>query len=162
MSSIIETLTEINLNDLVVAFGWQDHPLLSRTLRRLFVRPARTLAYQVADFDAMLAERGLVEAARATVRRYVRDLRVFGAERIPPSGFLALSNHPGLTDALALFTALNRPDLHIIALGRPFLDALTNMSKQLFYLRDESASRLAFVRQVAAHLRNGGAVLTFP
>jgi hypothetical protein len=57
---------------------------------------------------------------------------------------------------------LNRPDLHVIALGRPFLDAMPNMSKQLLYLRDESVSRIAFVRQVSAHLRNGGTALTFP
>src|SRR6185503_18261892 len=109
-----------------------------------------------------LGARGLVEASRLTIRHYVRHLRVFGLDRVPASGFLALSNHPGMADTLSLFSALNRPDLHIIALGRPFLDAMPNLSKQLFYLRDESASRIAFVRQVSTHLRNGGAALTFP
>ena len=160
--SQLDALTRINLDDLVTSVGWQNRPLLARLLRRLFVRPGQTFAHQMSDFDVAIAVHGLVEASRLTIKHYVRDLRVFGLDRVPASGFLALSNHPGMTDTLSLFTALNRPDLHVIALGRPFLDAMPNMSKQLFYLRDESASRIAFVRQVSAHLRNGGAALTFP
>lgn len=162
MSSVVENLTQINLNDLVAAFGWQHRPMLADHLRRLFIKPGQIFAHQMSDFDSALGTRGFVEASRSTIKHYVRDLRVFGADRIPASGFLALSNHPGMADTLSLFTALNRPDLHILALGRPFLDAMPNLSKQLFYLRDESASRIAFVRQVSAHLRNGGAALTFP
>ena len=160
--SNVETLTQINLNDLVSAFGWQNRPLLASHLRRLFIKPGQIFAHQMSDFDSAIGTRGLVDASRLTIQHYVRDLRVFGVDRIPASSFLALSNHPGMADTLSLFTALNRPDLRVIALGRPFLDAMPNMSKQLFYLRDESASRIAFVRQVSAHLRNGGAALTFP
>jgi putative hemolysin len=81
---------------------------------------------------------------------------------MPDSAFLALSNHPGITDTLALFCALNRADLKIVALDRPFLMALPNMSKQLFFVKDDPAARMTLVRQVSGHLRNGGAVLTFP
>jgi hypothetical protein len=162
MNSVVDTLTQINLNDLVSAFGWQHQPRLAQHLRRLFVKPGQVFAHQMSDFDSAIGLHGLVEASRSTIRYYVRDLRVFGRDRIPQAGFLALSNHPGMADTLSLFTALNRPDLHVIALGRPFLDAMPNMSKQLFYLRDESASRVSFARQVSAHLRNGGAALTFP
>jgi len=162
MPSIVDALTQIHLDDLVNTFGWQNRPALARLLRRLFIQPARTFAHQMAGFDSTLGTHGLVEASRSTIRYYVQDLRVFGADQIPASSFLALSNHPGMADTLSLFAALNRPDLHVIALGRPFLDTMTNMSRQLFYLRDETASRMAFVRQVSAHLRNGGAVLTFP
>ena len=162
MSSVVDTLTQINLNDLVSAFGWQNQPLLASPLRRLFIKPGRLFAHQMSDFDSALGAHGLVDASRLTIKHYVRDLRVFGLDCVPASGFLALSNHPGMADTLSLFSALNRTDLHILALGRPFLDAMPNLSKQLFYLRDESASRLAFVRQVSTHLRNGGAALTFP
>jgi len=162
MPSVVDTLTQINLNDLVSAFGWQNQPLLASPLRRLFIKPGRLFAHQMSDFDSALGAHGLVDASRLTIKHYVRDLRVFGLDRVPASGFLALSNHPGMADTLSLFSALNRPDLHILALGRPFLDAMPNLSKQLFYLRDESASRVAFVRQVSNHLRKGGAALTFP
>ncbi len=162
MESQLDILTQINLDDLVTAFGWTDRPLLARTLRGLFLRPARDFAADLADFDSSVGTRGLPEASRLLLRRYVSSLRVFGAELLPASAFLTLSNHPGMTDTLALFAALDRPDLKIIALDRPFLNALPNTEKQLFYVKDDSAARMTLVRQVASHLRAGGAALTFP
>ena len=67
-----------------------------------------------------------------------------------------------MTDTLCLFAAINRPDLRIIALDRPFLHSLPNVSRQLFFISDDSKERLSAVRKAAAHLRAGGAVLTFP
>ncbi|MBI1793801.1 MAG: hypothetical protein HYR70_06380 [Chloroflexi bacterium] len=162
MSSPIDALTQINLDDLVSAFGFQNRPALARAARRLFHAPARKFAQQILDFDSAIGVNGLVEAARRTERLYVRGVRVFGADRIPASAFLALSNHPGLTDTLALFGALGRADLKIIALNRPFLVSLPNISERLFYVTDNSSARVALVRQVGTHLRNGGAALTFP
>lgn len=162
MSGSLEILTQINLDDLVTSFGWQNQPLLARLLRRTFLKPARTFANQMADFDLPVATHGLAEASRLTLRHYVRDIRIFGADRIPAGAFLALSNHPGMSDTLSLFVALRRPDLKIIAFNRPFLNALPNVSKQLFYLTDDLASRITLIRQMSTHLRNGGAALTFP
>ena len=160
--SNVDALTQINLDDLVSSFGWQNQPLLARLLRRTFRKPARTFANQMADFDSPVGTQGLAKAARLTLRHYIRDIRIFGAERIPAGPFLALSNHPGMSDTLALFVALNRPDLKIIAFKRPFLNALPNVSKQLFYLTDDPKSRITLIRQVTTHLRNGGTALTFP
>ena len=162
MPSNVETLTQINLDDLVSSFGWQDRPLLARLLRRTFISPPQTFAYQMVEFDSAIPTHGLVEASRRAIRYYVDDIRLFGRDRIPASGFLALSNHPGMTDTLSLFIALDRCDLKIIALARPFLNALPNMSKQLAYVSDDSASRIRLIRQLSTHLRNGGAALTFP
>jgi hypothetical protein len=161
-SSNIDTLTKINLEDLISSFGWQDRPLLARLLRYTFIYPPLTFAHQMAEFDSAIATHGLVEASRSAIRHYTDKLRIFGRDRIPNSSFLALSNHPGLTDTLSLFVALNRPDLKIIALDRPFLNALPNMSKQLAYVTDDPGLRFRLIRQLSAHLRSGGAALTFP
>ena len=157
-----DLLTSINLDDLVSSFGWQDYPLAARLLRNLFLKPARTFAEFMVEFDNAVAERGLVDASRLTQNHFVQDVRVFGLDLIPDSAFLALSNHPGMSDTLSAFCALNRTDLKIIALDRPFLNALPNTSKQLFYVKDDPASRMSLVRQVTSHLRAGGAALTFP
>jgi 1-acyl-sn-glycerol-3-phosphate acyltransferase len=157
----LESLTQINLDDLVASFGWQAQPILARALRKAFDRPSRKFAAQMLEFDTAVGERGLVEASRLSLGHYVKDVRVF-SDPLPAGPFLALSNHPGMTDTLALFSALERPDLKIIALDRPFLKALPNTSNQLFYLRDDAAARISLVRQVTAHLRAGGAALTFP
>jgi hypothetical protein len=157
-----ETLTQINLEDLITSFGWQNRPFLAGLLRRALTTPPRTFAHQMVNFDSAISTHGLVEAARGAITHYVDDIQVFDRDRIPASGFLTLSNHPGMTDTLSLFLALNRPDLKIIALDRPFLNALPNMSKQIAYVNDDSGSRIRMIRQLSVHLRNGGAALTFP
>jgi len=160
--SNVETLTQINLDDLISSFGWQNHPFLARLLRRTFISTPQKFAHQMVEFDSAIRAHGLVEASRLTMQNYVDDLRIFGRDRIPDSAFLALSNHPGMTDTLSLFVSLDRPDLKIIALDRPFLNALPNMSRQLAYVTEDSGARFTLIRQISAHLRNGGAALTFP
>jgi hypothetical protein len=162
MTSNLDLLTSINLDDLVSSFGWQQRPLLARLLRKLFLKPARTLAKYVAEFDNAVEEQGLVDASRQIAKHFVKDIRVFGLDLIPDSAFLALSNHPGMTDTVSIFCALNIPQLKIIALDRPFLIALPNMSKQLFFVKDDPTSRMALIRQVSGYLRSGGSALTFP
>lgn len=164
MTSNFETLTEINLDDLVASFGWQDYPLLAQILRNLFSNPARQFAEQMLDFDNKVGELGLAEASRRVLQtRYVRDVRVHGIENIPATGpALFLSNHPGVADTISLFAAIRRADLKIIAIHRPFLVALKNATELLFFIDDDPSKRMNAVRQVAAHLKNGGAALTFP
>ena len=162
MPANVDTLTQINLDDLISSFGWENHPLLARLLRHTFVSPPQAFAHQMVDFDSAIPTHGLVEASRCAIRDFVDDLRVFNRECIPDGAFLALSNHPGMTDTLSLFIALNRDDLKIIALDRPFLNALPNMSRQLAYVSDDSGSRIRLIRDLTTHLRSGGAALTFP
>jgi hypothetical protein len=162
MTTNLELLTQINLDDLVSSFGWQNRSVPARLLRSIFFKPAQTFAKIMVDFDSAVEQRGLVEASRLILGHFVQDVRVFGLDLIPDSAFLALSNHPGMTDTVSIFSALNRPDLKIIALDRPFLLALPNTSKHLLYVREDSSSRMTLVRQVTSHLRSGGAALTFP
>ncbi|MGE5249957.1 MAG: 1-acyl-sn-glycerol-3-phosphate acyltransferase [Bacteroidota bacterium] len=158
----LDTFTAINLEDLFASFGWTVRSHYARLLRGLFLQPARTFARHMVAFDDAIGGRGLAEASRLLQRNYVKDVRVYGLDRLPAGPILALSNHPGMTDTVSLFLALNRPDLKIIALKRPFLEALTNMSRQLFFVLEEPAARMSLVRRVSAHLRGGGAILTFP
>lgn len=158
----LETLTNINLDDLVESFGWKNHPFLAKLLKIIFRKPAETFAKHVIEYDDTVGSQGIVAGGWNLTKRYVKDLRVVHPERIPNSAFLALSNHPGMTDTVTLFAALNRNDLRIIALDRPFLNELPHTTKRLFYVYDDSAKRMALVRQVSQHLKSGGAALTFP
>jgi hypothetical protein len=159
----IDILTEINLDDLVSSFGWQASPFLAGLLRRVFYAPARKFAAQMVDFDRMTGQTTLSEAANRTIRDFAASLQAYGLENIPASGpLLVLSNHPGMVDTLALFAAIQRPDLRILALNRPFLQSMPNITKKLFYLSDNAAERMGAVKKAASHLRNGGALLTFP
>lgn len=164
MPSQLDTLTQINLDDLVSSFGWERKPLLAAILRKLFIAPARKFAGQIMEFDINVGQFGLAESSRRIMQKhYVRDVKVHGNENVPKSGpALFLSNHPGMADTVSVFAAINRPDLNIIALHRPFLVSLVNLTRNLFYISDDAAERIRAVRQVSTHLRNGGAALTFP
>ncbi len=164
MPSQHDTLTQINLDDLVSSFGWEKSPFLAGIVHRAFVSPARKFADQMVNFDKRVGQMGLVEASRAIMQNlYVQDVRVHGCEHIPPNGpVLFLSNHPGMADTISLFAAINRTELKIIALHRPFLESLTNTTSQLFFIDDDPAKRMNAVRQVSSHLRSGGSALTFP
>jgi hypothetical protein len=158
----LDALTQINLDDLVSAFGLRDYSAGARMLRRLFYSPARRFATHMAEFDREIGDCGLPEAARSVQRRYVKDVRVHNRERIPTGPILVVSNHPGMTDTTSIFAALGRADLKTVALPRPFLAALPNMSRQLLFVMDDGTSRMSLVREASRHLRECGAVLTFP
>jgi hypothetical protein len=164
MPSQLDPLTRINLDDLVSSFGWEKRPIPAAILRWVFDGPARKFAEQMVNFDQAVAESNLAETSRIIMRsHYVKDVRVHGRERVPASGpALFLSNHPGIADTISLFAAINRADLKIIAVHRPFLAALENTAKSLFFIDDDPAKRMSAVRQVSSHLKNGGAALTFP
>lgn len=160
----VTTLTQINLDDLVSSFGWQRRPLLAAILRGLFVKPAQKFAKQMVEYDDLVGQVGLHEASCQILQtRYISGLHVHGQEHVPTSGpALLLSNHPGMADTISLFTAIDRPDLRIIATHRPFLASLVNVTRQLSYISDDASERMRAVRQISSHLRAGGAALTFP
>lgn len=164
MSSQVDTLTRINLDDLVSSFGWQNKPLPAALLRGLFIGPARKFARQIVEYDNLVGQVGLNEASCQFLQtHYIHDLRVHGKEHVPASGpILVLSNHPGMTDTVSLFAAIDRADLRIIAMHRPFLASLFNITRRLSYISDEPSERMRAVRQISSHLRAGGAALTFP
>jgi hypothetical protein len=163
MPDSISRLTDINLDDLVNSIGWQDSPRIAKLLRTLSRPAARKFARQMQEFDSQTGETNLAIASKIMLEKFVKDVLIVGLDHIPSQGpMLALSNHPGMTDTLCLFAALNRADLRSIALDRPFLQSLPNVSRQLFFISDEPAERLSAVRKTAAHLRGGGALLTFP
>ncbi len=156
-------LTEINLDDLVSSFGWQDHRMAAFLLRLFFTGAARKFAMQMLEFDDLVSRYELPGGSKMALDRFASNLELSGTENIPKDGpVLFLSNHPGMVDTLALFSAINRNDLQIIALNRPFLVSLPEVARHLFFLSDDSVQRMKAVKQAAAHLRNGGAVLTFP
>ena len=163
MEESLATLTQINLDDLVSSFGWQNSPRLASALRGIFHAPAHKFARQILTFDADVARRGLALAAQSLFNQYAQTLQIFGEKNIPSTGpALFLSNHPGMVDTLALFIAIQRVDLRILAIERPFLKSLTHTSGQLIFINDDPTRRMSAVKKTAAHLKAGGAALTFP
>ncbi len=162
MPDALAGLTRINLDDLVSAFGWHGKPLLDRAARLIFAAPARRFARHMLDFDQSIAGLDLRAAAALAECHYASSVRAYGRECVPEGPVLFVANHPGMTDTLALLASIDRPDLRVVALNRPFLLSLPNLSQQLVFVTEMDVERLALVRSLGRHLRQGGSVLTFP
>jgi 1-acyl-sn-glycerol-3-phosphate acyltransferase len=159
----IKTLTEVCIGDLLDAFGLSRWRRSRRPLELLIRIPGRRLARQIATYDEIVGEFGLSAGGEWALERMTRRLKVEGRELVPRDGSLLLvSNHPGLSDAVALFASTPRPDLRVVAFEWPFMDALPNTSLHLFTIAENPARRLGAVRAAARHLRSGGALLNFP
>jgi 1-acyl-sn-glycerol-3-phosphate acyltransferase len=159
----IEALTRVCVEDLLSAFGLGGLRRGRRLLELLSWVPARRMARQIATYDQIVGESGLRAGGAWALERMVRRVEIEGRERVPREGSLLLvSNHPGLADAVALFTSIPRPDLRVVAAEWPLLDALPNTSRYLITVAKASSSRFGVLRAAARHLRHGGAVLNFP
>ena len=161
--AVMSRLTRINLDDVLTSLGWERVRFGRRVLEWPFLVPARLFARQVLDYDNAVAEFGLQAGSQRFLSTLLKNLQIDGQELIPKSGpVLFLSNHPGMTDTVSLFASIPRPDLRIVAADRPFLRTLPATDPLLIYVLDDPSSRMNVLRTVAAHLRSGGAVLTFP
>ncbi len=161
----VEVLARACAEDLISAFGLGGlGPGAARALLRLLSSlPARRLARQIATYDEIVGEAGLPAGGSWAMEQMARRVAVEGAEGVPRGGpLLVVSNHPGLADAVALFSAMPREDLKVIAAERPFLSALPNTSKALIPVPERPGGRSKAARAAARHLRAGGAVITFP
>lgn len=162
-SEQLKILVDICLDDLLRALGVSASGWASYPLRHLLRHPAQSFAEKVVSYDDVVSARGLSAGGVWALERFVRDIKIYGAERVPESGpVLIVSNHPGLADTIALFAATPRRDLRVIAAENPFLRALPGTSRYLMYVSDIERERLALIRNAGRHLKRGGAILTFP
>jgi hypothetical protein len=159
----IEALTRVCVDDLLGAFGLGGLRRGRRVLESLCRAPAQRVARQIATYDEIVGGSGLGTGGAWALERMVRRVEIEGAARVPPQGsLLLLSNHPGLADAVALFSSIPRPDLRVVAAKWPLLDALPNTSRYLITVAKGSSNRLTVLRAAGRHLTHGGALLSFP
>lgn len=151
----LAALTAANSADLIRAFGLPANPVA----RALLWPPARRFARQVQHLDDLVAAGGLPAGARWALRTFTHSLTTIGREQVPLDGpLLAVANHPGLTDAMALVVALEaRPDLKIVALDRQFLRAIPAVAARLLWVADHD--RVALIHAARAHLADGALLL---
>ncbi|HEY3126855.1 MAG TPA: 1-acyl-sn-glycerol-3-phosphate acyltransferase, partial [Candidatus Limnocylindria bacterium] len=151
----IELLTGILAREGAESLGW-EHGRPAGAFARALLRPAaRGIAREFAACDEVFASRALPDAARWTLDHFSAAVEVTGLDRVPRGGpILLVANHPGLTDAVALIAALDRPDLRIVAADYPLLHALRGLGPRLLFL-DASRTQLGWIRRVSRDLRQG-------
>jgi 1-acyl-sn-glycerol-3-phosphate acyltransferase len=162
-SEQIEALTRVCGGDLLSGFGLGGLRRGRRVLELLSRFLAQRVARQIATYDEIVGESGLSAGGAWALERMVKRVEIEGTERVPREGpLLLLSNHPGLADAVALFSSVPRSDLRVVAAEWPLLTALPNTARHLIMVAKASSNRPAVLKAAARHLRQGGAVLNFP
>ncbi|HYP28655.1 MAG TPA: 1-acyl-sn-glycerol-3-phosphate acyltransferase [Blastocatellia bacterium] len=162
-SGSLEALTKINTADILEALGLGRVRLGRGVLEMLCKPAARRFAREVFDYDEAVGRTCLCRGAAALVGRNVAGLQVSGVAHVPRGGpLLLVSNHPGLTDSVALFASLPRDDLRIVAADRPFLRAIKETSKRIIYLNERADFQITALREIVRRLNEGRAVLIFP
>ena len=159
----VALLTDILAREGAEALGWErGRP--GGSIARTLLRPAaRRIAREFAACDEIFATRALPDAARWSLEHFSAELDVAGLDRVPRRGpILLVANHPGLTDAVGLIAALDRPDVRIVAADYPFLHAMRGLGRRLIFLGASGTSQLSWIRAVARDLRHGRVVLLFP
>lgn len=161
-AALLDKLTDINLDDLFDAAGLMC--LRHTPAQRLLWPMARRFALVAHEFDRLAGEQGLAKGSSWLAHRMASGTQVSGREHVPVTGpAVILANHPGMTDTVALLASLaSRSDLRVIALDRPFLRALPNVARHLILVPDHDIGRMGAVRAGVKHLKQGGALLTFP
>jgi hypothetical protein len=161
--SQVELLTDILAREGAEALGWERRRPGGSVVRTLLRPAARRIAREFAACDEVFATRALPDAAHWSLEHFSAELEVAGLDLVPRRGpILLVANHPGLTDAVGLIAALDRPDVRIVAADYPFLHAMRGLGPRLIFLGASGTSQLGWIRAVARDLRHGGVVLLFP
>jgi hypothetical protein len=152
-------LRDENLDDVLKAIGLVGLARRLPSIRRIFDGPVSEFASLLEELDLRVGRDGLQEASKWFIARL--HCRVV-ADPPPVGPALFVCNHPGLGDALAVFSLISDPRLKILALDRPVLGALENLHERLLTLALDGSGTTALLRQTVEHLKSGGSVLTFP
>jgi 1-acyl-sn-glycerol-3-phosphate acyltransferase len=161
-SSALTDLIWLNTADMLRGFGISRPPWL-HGLATILARPAaRRFARQLLTFDALVGTSGLPTASAWICSHFAPGLDILGYPPPNTGPLLVVANHPGLLDAAALMTTLNRSDLKVIAIARPLLRALPHTRATIIPVGTTVQHRMNAVRHAMRHLQQGGAILTFP
>jgi len=127
-------------------------------------RAVRGFVVDLTELDAAVARGGLAAAAEVILPRYAGTVTIRGAGSVPTTGpLVVVANHVGTVDASALWRLLAvRDDLRVVALDRPILHGMPHLASRLLYVSEDLHARTGLVRRIVDHLRQGGAILTFP
>jgi hypothetical protein len=164
MTDNLTLLTRANAREMLAAFKLDRLRHFQRLAEWLASFPACRFSRQILRFDDLVGEHGLAAAGRYILDEFTGSIRIEGRRHVPQWGpVLAVANHPGMVDVMAICVALERrPDLKIIASEREVLQLIPNLSDRLLFVSPGTRGRSGLLRDAANHLRQGRALLTFP
>jgi hypothetical protein len=158
----ISTLNSHITDEILAAFGFEKTSWPRKLFWPIFWLPAQLFAHLAAGVEQNVAQFGLAEAAAFLLPRFVKSVRVTGADKIPEKGpLLVASNHPGAYDSVAILANLPRADLKVVVSDVSLLRSLPALDQRLIYTPDGVPGRMTALLNMIRHLQGGGAVLIF-
>jgi len=159
----IDELIELNVQSFLEAFKADRLPLPRLLLQAAMRTPAQRITRTVLEYDASITHRGLSSASQWLLNTFLTDMYAVGDERVPRSGpLLIVSNHPGMTDAMALFASLPRQDVKIVGRSNPILRLLPGIQEHVIFVPENADGRISTLRAILRQLRAGHTVILFP
>ena len=161
--SLTQRLITENAHSFVEAFQVQHIPILRGMLYAAMHIPARNIAKTILDYDASVHSSSLAEGSRWFLNAFDTQVQAYHSERIPQNvPVLFVSNHPGMTDAMAIFATLPRYDVQVVARANPILPLLRGFQQHIIYVQPNINTRISTVRAITRQLRARQSVLLFP
>jgi Acyltransferase len=164
MDDVLTLLTRANAREILAAFKLDRLGRFQPLADWLASFPARRFSHHLLRFDDLVGQHGLAAAGRYILDEFTSSTHIEGQRHVPPCGpMLAVANHPGMVDSMAVCVALEaRHDLKIIAAEREILQLIPNIRSRLLFVNPQTGGRSGLLRDATNHLRQGGALLTFP
>ena len=163
-----QTLERAIIKEALWVLGLGNYPRLSRLVAPLFRPPVRRFARFAAAFENDVATVGFREAAGNSIVDFTDEVDISRETTLPKDGPLLLAaNHPGTIDFLLTASLLPRDDLKIVASNVSIVRLLPATVDHFIFIASDSVvgdsySRMGALRESLRHLKQGGALLTFP
>lgn len=155
--------TERIIDEVCYALGVGREGVRRRLLGPLFRLPARRLGRIASRADRAVIDAGLSGGSRLILPDLNMTVSARGAELIPADGpLLAIANHPGALDSIAILSCLPRKDTSVLISDVPFTRAFMVARRHFIYVPLRTEGRGPALRASIAHLRRGGSLLVFP
>lgn len=159
----VDYITEVLFDQLLNVMGQNRPNWFSRLIFSILSKPVKRMSTLLVELDSNIAQHGIYQAAKLSLRHFITQATVTGMENIPESGpLLVMCNHPAAYDIVLLAACIHRDDLKIPGSDIQLIQKLPNIRAHMIPVPYDIPARLQTVRASINHLKNGGALLIFP
>ncbi len=165
MRNKTQQLSDALILELRKALALPDTRLTRSLVRSFFENGTLRFSELALNFDKKIGQNGAMAGARWLLTHFIKGFESNGAEMIPGEGPLIIaSNHPAAYDGMVISACIARPDYRVIIGDLPTYHFLPNLCRYAIFApqNDDPFGRMLTVRKALQHLKNGGAILTFP